>query len=392
MLLPHKLADDVLEAILSHFVDIDDDSAWHGGCLALAELSRRGLLLPERLSSVVPLINQAVQYDVLRGQHSIGSHVRDAACYVCWAFARAYSPDIMKPYMHDLTSSMLLTALFDREINCRRAASAAFQENVGRQGNDNFTFGIEIITLADYFSLSNRSNSYIEVAKSIACLDNIYLETFFDYLSHTKFQHWDENIRVLVSKALESLVPLSLELGLKALLNLIPFCTSNTLSMRHGAILSTSSLLLALSQNSCEFSEEVSNQIINIVPNLIKLRLFRGRGGELLRMASCNLIENIAKSHLTLNSKMQVVLLEILNENLRQPHEGVQLESCKALRLFLHTYFVFKNNPSQRMQDLTVSKYLTDLKNDDNVAVTRGSALALGTLPPKLCTDRKSVV
>ena len=93
----------------------------------MAELARRGLLLPFRLPKIVPIIVKAIHYDMRRGQNSVGAHVRDAACYVCWAFARAYSPEVMKPFVADLAEGMLLAALFDREINCRRAASAAFQ-------------------------------------------------------------------------------------------------------------------------------------------------------------------------------------------------------------------------------------------------------------------------
>lgn len=126
--LPAICADDVLDAILKICSDLENDRAWHGACLALAELARRGLLLPERLRDVVPIVVQAIGYDIRRGQHSVGTHVRDAACYTCWAFARAYEPSVLKPHVSTLSAALVLTSLFDREVNCRRAASAAFQE------------------------------------------------------------------------------------------------------------------------------------------------------------------------------------------------------------------------------------------------------------------------
>lgn len=69
----------------------ETDSSWHGGCLALAELCRRGLLLPERLPSVIKVLDDALVFDLNWGTHSVGAHVRDAGCYVIWSFARAYS-------------------------------------------------------------------------------------------------------------------------------------------------------------------------------------------------------------------------------------------------------------------------------------------------------------
>ena len=129
------MADEVVTSLLELFSDRETDSAWHGGCLALAELSRRGLLLPDRLAPVIQHISKALVYDERRGSCSVGAHIRDAACYVCWAFARAFDPDVLKPYIHEIATKLLVVTVFDREVNCRRAASAAFQELVGRQVN-----------------------------------------------------------------------------------------------------------------------------------------------------------------------------------------------------------------------------------------------------------------
>ena len=58
--LPAICSEDVLNALLDLFQDRERDHAWHGACLALAELARRGLLLPHRLKDVIPVIVAAV--------------------------------------------------------------------------------------------------------------------------------------------------------------------------------------------------------------------------------------------------------------------------------------------------------------------------------------------
>lgn len=162
MRLPKSLGDEVITNVLELLSPTENHQAWHGGCLCLAELSRRGLLLPVRIGGVIERISRAMVYDVFQGVSSVGDQVRDAACYVAWAFARAYDPSLMQSHVSVLAQSLLTMAVFDREIHCRRAACAAFQENVGRQGN--FAHGIEIVTTADYWSVGLMSNAYLKVS------------------------------------------------------------------------------------------------------------------------------------------------------------------------------------------------------------------------------------
>ena len=41
-----ELGDDVVRSVVELFSPSESDTAWHGACLALAELARLGLLLP----------------------------------------------------------------------------------------------------------------------------------------------------------------------------------------------------------------------------------------------------------------------------------------------------------------------------------------------------------
>uniref|UniRef100_A0A674K1S2 Tubulin-specific chaperone D n=1 Tax=Terrapene triunguis TaxID=2587831 RepID=A0A674K1S2_9SAUR len=257
--LPKELADDVVGSLLDCFSFQETDNSWHGGCLALAELGRRGLLLPSRITDVVPVILKALTYDEKRGACSVGSNVRDAACYVCWAFARAYDPLELKPFVNQISSALVIAAVFDRDINCRRAASAAFQENVGRQGT--FPHGIDIVTAADYFAVGNRVNCFLNISVYIASFPE-YTQSMIDHLVNMKINHWDGVIRELSTKALHNLTPQVPEYMTNVVLpRLLPLAVGTDLHTRHGAILACAEIThalykLALSLSKMPFRED----------------------------------------------------------------------------------------------------------------------------------------
>ena len=81
----------------------------------MAELARRGLLLPTQLEKVITtVVIPAFLYDIpKKGSAS----VQDAACYTCWAFACAYSPSDLISLSQVISQAMIVLCLFDREVN-----------------------------------------------------------------------------------------------------------------------------------------------------------------------------------------------------------------------------------------------------------------------------------
>ncbi|XP_011371946.1 tubulin-specific chaperone D isoform X1 [Pteropus vampyrus] len=325
--LPHELADDVVASVLDCFSFQETDNAWHGGCLALAELGRRGLLLPSRLTDVVTVILRALTYEERRGACSVGANVRDAACYVCWAFARAYEPQELQPFVADIASALVIVTVFDRNVNCRRAASAAFQENVGRQGA--FPHGLDILTTADYFAVGNRSNCFLVISTFIAGFPE-YTRPMIDHLVTMKVNHWDRVIRELSAKALYNLAQLAPEYSATRVLPcLLSMTQSPDLHTRHGAVLACAEVALSLHTLE-EREDRPSGSYLDtraiwglkqIHQQLYDRQLYRGLGGELMRQAVCVLIEKLSLCRIPFGGDAVIEGWQwLINDTLRNLH------------------------------------------------------------------------
>jgi hypothetical protein len=377
--LSHDMGDDVVSNLLELFTQGEGDSAWHGGCLALAELSRRGLLLPSRLPTIIPVIQKALLYDERRGAHSVGSHVRDAACYVCWAFSRSYAPEVMAPYVPQLANGLLQMTVFDRELNCRRAAAAAFQENVGRQGN--FPHGIDILTRADYFTLCNRNSAYLDISHFIAQYPE-YCTSLIDHLLQTKVTHWDKQIRELASKAMSKLCDRDPQYITNTILHqLIPNTIASDLNTRHGSLLAVAEIVLAIPEHGHQ------DAIRNIVPSIEAKKLYRGKGGEMMREAVCRFIECISISKVPIDDTQ--LYQDTIDENLKHPNEEIIQYAVNALQAFTSSYYIDK---SEEFKNNLLNKYIRGLRDSEATQLRRGYCLALGSMPTGMVTNQVSLI
>uniref|UniRef100_A0A8D2ML80 Tubulin-specific chaperone D n=1 Tax=Zonotrichia albicollis TaxID=44394 RepID=A0A8D2ML80_ZONAL len=342
--LPKELADDVIGSLLDCFSFQETDNAWHGGCLALAELGRRGLLLPSRIPDVVPVMLKALTYDEKRGACSVGSNVRDAACYVCWAFARAYEPAELIPFISHISSALVIAAVFDRDVNCRRAASGTFPH------------GIDILTAADYFAVGNRVNCYLTISVYIAGFSE-YTQPMIDHLVNMKINHWDSVIRELSTKALHNITPQAPEYMANVVLpRLLPLSVGSDLHTRHGAILACAEITHAL----CKLAQDNNRKKM---PVSEKNFLFL----NLLYFSLKILRYEVSKC----------ISVPLLQES-----------AVSALAALCNEFYINERGEADpALQDELVTQYVSELQNSEEM-IRCGFSRALGALPRFLLKGR----
>ncbi|RWS17618.1 Tubulin-specific chaperone D-like protein [Dinothrombium tinctorium] len=357
--LSHDMAKEIVENIWELFTYQETDSTWNGACLALAEMSRRGLILPEDLPKIIDVVMSALVYDESKGSFSVGAHVRDAACYVCWSFARAYDKNVMFPFVKEIAINLLIVALFDREVNCRRAASAAFQENVGRQGN--FPNGIEIVTTVDYQAVGSRTSSYLELSVFVAKFP-IYTKPLILHLVNRKVHHWDPVIRELTAEALHnlSLIASSEFIISEIIPKLISNFSSLDFNLKHGSIISFSFIIHALYLKGIEMPENVLNAIIDLSLDVDGKNSLRGVGGEYMKHALSLLIEKSSLSKLNLKDNLSLINIwtKALKETIQYVDSRIRDHGLKALKPFCDFYL----NGDRVMQDKLIAYFLSQIR------------------------------
>ncbi|XP_047302749.1 tubulin-specific chaperone D isoform X11 [Homo sapiens] len=272
-------------------------------------------------------------------------------------------------------SALVIAAVFDRDINCRRAASAAFQENVGRQGT--FPHGIDILTTADYFAVGNRSNCFLVIRV----------------------------IRELAARALHNLAQQAPEFSATQVFpRLLSMTLSPDLHTRHGSILACAEVAYALyklaAQENRPVTDHLDEQAVQglkqIHQQLYDRQLYRGLGGQLMRQAVCVLIEKLSLSKMPFRGDTVIDGWQwLINDTLRHLHlisshsrQQMKDAAVSALAALCSEYYMKEPGEADpAIQEELITQYLAELRNPEEM--TRcGFSLALGALPGFLLKGR----
>lgn len=303
---------------------------WQGCCLALAELARRGLLVGENLSEKLEWVEKALMFDVRRGAHSVGTGVRDAACYVLWAIARAHEAESIRPMAKRLSHRLVCVALLDRDISIRRAASAAFQECVGRLGL--FEHGIDIIRKADFYAVGNRRNAFLVCAPTVA-VHLSYRENILDHLLHNTVVHWDPSMRELGASSIAKIIEADLSTSLPAIIKyLTSQCKVGDTSILHGVLCSLAELA-EVCRSDADSSVQLHRTTMFVALSSVSKHALRPLSPSMVIRSACRLLSASVTAEALQQPHQQNGMSweDLISAAMKRQEDDVQVAACEAL-------------------------------------------------------------
>ncbi|KAG1772386.1 TBCD protein [Suillus occidentalis] len=319
--LPSDFSSQVLETILGLFsihsvagASVYDtpaiaEATWHGASLASAEMARRGLVQTSALGSLLGWLSKA---------------------YVIWALARAQDPESFSPYARELAQWLVSVALFDREIHIRRAASAAFQEHVGRMAL--FPHGIDVLRKTDFYAVSVRRNAFTVAAPQVA--EHLeYRSYLIDHIISITLRHWDVAMRELGAQALRRICELDLKtLGLECASKMAGFLHSVDVSDVHGALAALTGISEAYRVQGSEENASNRQKIFAFIAIVSQNAVMAPRNGLILA-AACDLIaSSLTLQEVELQEKTSVPHWKrIVDQGLRHRSSSVQQAAAAAM-------------------------------------------------------------
>ncbi len=213
--------------------------------------------------------------------------------------------------------------MFDREVHCRRAASAAFQENVGRLGAEAVPHGIDILTACDYHAVGQREHAFTSLSVYVGKYGE-YRQSLIQHLLDKKIGHWDIAIRELTGTALKHLTATDLDFMVKTAIPTLMDGLGPDLNTKHGTIVAIGNIVLGISEVAEKGGKTLSDllgesyqevieytvclhftfsdsttieRIKAILVNLEQNMELRGSIGEILKGAVTSFIHNMSDAH-----------------------------------------------------------------------------------------------
>lgn len=175
-----------------------DAQRWQGLMLTLSHLLFRRAPPIQQLPDILQSLVSGLDFEQRSSTgSSVGTGVRDAACFGVWALSRKYTTSELQALpmqiipskngtgevqvLQKLAVELVCSACVDPSGNIRRGASAALQELIGRHPNT-INEAIPLVQVVDYHAVARRSRAMVDVAKATANLDTVYWSPLLDTL------------------------------------------------------------------------------------------------------------------------------------------------------------------------------------------------------------------